>query len=73
MKTVRVKILQSAGGPGLPDGVAAKGAELDLPEDVAQPLIDCGVALLLGGAKKGVEEREKAVSPAIEKREKRKK
>lgn len=66
-----MKILQSAGGPDLPDGVAAKGAELDLPEDVAQPLIDCGVALLLG-AKKGVEEREKAVSPAIEKREKRK-
>lgn len=68
---MKVLILQSAAGPGLPDGVASKGAELDLPEDVAQPLIDCGVALLLG-AKKGVEEREKAVSPAIENRQKRK-
>lgn len=70
MKTIRVKILQSVAGPGLPDGVAAKGAELELPQDVAQPLIDCGVASLVEG-KKAVEEREKAVSPAIEKREKR--
>ena len=71
MKTIRVKILQSAAGPGLPEGIAKKGAELDLPEEVAQSLIDCGVASLLG-AKKAVEEREKAVSPAIEKRENRK-
>lgn len=71
MKTLRVKILQSVAGPGLPDGVAAKGAELELPQDVAQPLIDCGVASIVE-AKKAVDDREKAVNPAIEKREKRK-
>lgn len=72
MKIVKVLILQSAAGPGLPEGVARKGAVLDLEESVALPLIDCGVAQLVE-VKKAVDAREKAVSPAIENREKRKK
>lgn len=66
MKTIKVKILQSAAGP---DGVFGKGAELELPETVAQPLMDCGVAELL--TSKPVERAEKAVDLKAEKREKR--
>lgn len=72
MKTIRVLILQSAGGPGLPEGVVKKGAEIDLDETVAQSLIDCGVARRIE-AKKGADVRETATPPAIENREKRKK
>lgn len=70
MKTVKVLILQSAAGPGLPDGIAKKGAEMDLEESVAQPLIDCGVARLIE-AKKASDLRETATPKAVEKREKR--
>ena len=64
---MKVLILKTAGGP---DGVFKKGAILDLKKEVAQPLIDCGVARLF--AEKEEDKREKAVAPAIENREKRK-
>jgi hypothetical protein len=65
---MKIQIITSAAGP---DGIFKKGAILDLPQETAQPLIDCGVARLL--ADKPVETREKAAAPApFQKREKRK-
>lgn len=70
---MKIRMLESAAGPAFkPDGVAAKGAVLDLDEKTAQSLINEGLAVLVE-AEKASERRETAIPEAISRREKRKK